>query len=269
MKSKIIFSLLLSICFVLSSCSINNSKEIETHNSQSITTSKEQNNNETLESEDTSNTQKETNTEETSSVEEMSSEKETSSVEEISSEEETTTQTGETPVLTIQSFKEYNALISSNVVSDKFVTYEDLSMFGNFYFLVFSSDAKGQVDYSIYQYAFNGVRGLSMAIFENAEDYTEQIEQITDVNVSDLRTLEVNTKGVYKCNVNGFEYRYINGKLSSVMWTNDGIVYILKSEKCALSEYDILKNDTVSKLLTSRFDGLSEIAIFKDAVADK
>ncbi len=174
--------------------------------------------------------------------------------------------TGEMPLITIESWKEYQALLKAGVVSDKFVDYESISMFGEFCGLVFLSDVAGKGDYSIYLYDLKlSTNDMSLYIYENGKNKLISMAPITDVSVNDLRNLEDDIRGAYT--INGFEYRYVAGKLHSISWTDDnGIEYIFASSDYALSEYELRENDVISALLTSQYDDLAEIAIFKDAV---
>ncbi len=197
----------------------------------------------------------------------------TSNVTETETETDAAVDMIEYPTLTITSAKEYNSLLSSNILSDKFVTYESISMFGEFGFLVFTCDTAGNMDYSRYIYNFNYQEfDLALQIYENGDSRDTSKVEITNVNVNDLRVLNINDEDiheVYKYNANGFEYSYIGDRLLSVKWENNGVIYILTSADYALSEYDILANDVISQLLTSQYEKLDEIAIFKDAVEEK
>ncbi len=186
--------------------------------------------------------------------------------------EETTEQqgnsgTGEMPLITIESWKEYQALLKAGVVSDKFVDYESISMFGDFNCLVFSTDHNGNPNYNVYTYSLqNQICKFSMYIYEIGNDGVT-MDKITDIDANDMRTLDNDARGAYTAN--GIEYRYLTGKLFSISWVNNGTSYTLLSDDFAISEYELRENDIISALLTSQYDDLAELAIFKDAVTEK
>ncbi len=91
---------------------------------------------------------------------------------------------------------------------------------------------------------------VSLTVYEKNPKSSIVTELITDINKSDMRNLENEIKGKY--NANGFSYTYVQGKLSSISWENEGITYILSTPgEVRLNEYVLRKNDVISALLTS------------------
>ncbi len=182
-------------------------------------------------------------------------------------------QSGDLPSLYAYSFDEYQKILKANAaanfLSDKFVTYDELSMFGEFYGIVFLHDISYETEFYRYMYSFGDDQSrVNLTIYEKHPKSSIVTELITDINKSDMRNSENEIKGKYTAN--GFSYTYIQGKLSSISWENEGITYILStSGEVRLNEYALRENDIISALLTSQYDDLAEIAIFKDAVAEK
>ncbi len=226
--------------------------------------------------EKSSDTQQTTETEAASNELESTEDKTESTPEDTLNEETTETSEEEEPIAEIEqlyfySLTEYNKFLNSGALPESFVEYEDVKFFGEFYGIVFLKAAYEQ-DYSEYFYTFaddKNSTNLGLYVYENGNDFVPpEKHTLLNVDSADLRTVVTDQKRAeYK---NGdYEYFYLDGKLQSITWTSGGTEYILSSDKSYISQYELKENDVISKLLTSRFDELSEIAIFKDAVADK
>ncbi len=253
MKKTLFFVLIICICVVLISCHESEQyEETDTLNTSDPQLDNDQTepNNDTPSTEDLGETETEAHSNNNTDV------------------------SGDVSSLHIQNFEEYQKFLkssqNSHFLSDKFVSYDKLSMFGEFDGMVFLHDLSYETEFYRYMYNFliHDRFDFSLYVYENGKTYETSLPELTDVNVNDLRQVELESNGYFVSN--GFTYTFIQGKLSSVRWTSNGIDYVFACVGYAdFYDYPIETNDIISKILTSQYDDLAEIAIFKDAVAEK
>ncbi|MGM9636417.1 MAG: hypothetical protein ACI3YK_00360 [Eubacteriales bacterium] len=172
---------------------------------------------------------------------------------------------GETPLLTLSTYDQYEKLVQSGSLPQSFVTYDQLENIGRFEGLVFLSDVR-EDDYSQYMYSFvddtNYIIYLYVYHTERASAITNEISS-SFIDGSDMRTLSSADTGIYR--YNNLVYYYLSGELLSVHWESDGITYIF-SGSSLLSDYpfsdstftaDILNLDRVQTAIATIGDSMS------------
>ncbi len=155
---------------------------------------------------------------------------------------------GERPLATISSMEEYQKIVNANILPQSFIPYEKISRFGTFQSLVFLSDTLSG-DYSAYMYNLTDATeyDISVSIDHNNKEKSDLLpDQITNVNLSDMRQLFSTANGSYICE--GMTYKYVSGKLLSVSWQSNGVIYTL-SGTSMLYDYSITDTTVVGKLL--------------------
>ncbi len=199
------------------------------------------------------------------------------SISETITELETTEETTDEHVPDIKqlyfySYTEYEKFIKMDVLPDSFVEYKDISVLGEFDGMVFLSDAVYKQDFSEYMYnlAVDEEYSFALYVYEKGNDYipSSPPQSVSKVNISDLRTIDTDQKRAEYTD-GDYKYFYIDGKLQSITWINSGMEFVLSSSKLQLSQYTLKENDAISSLLTSQYDDLAEIAVFKDTVEEK
>lgn len=130
------------------------------------------------------------------------------------------------PLLTIESFKEYEKLLKNQKMPDRFVGYDKISQIGEFYSVVFLSPTYSG-DYSSCLYTLIDKSGYELGLYVeiDAEDKNTTANSVTNINSADMRLLSDESKGIYE--KSGITYTYVTGKLLSVSWVIDGVTYIL------------------------------------------
>lgn len=140
-----------------------------------------------------------------------------------------TTLTGEIPLLTIEDIDMYNKFISQTDLPENFVYYNDIKEFGEFDTLVFLCDIR-RGEYTEYMYDFRDENAGRFSLFVKSEppkkfELTSQV--ITNVNRSDMRTLDSEQSGTYTHE--NIDYVFIKGKLLSIEWKSGGLYYTISS----------------------------------------
>ena len=138
--------------------------------------------------------------------------------------------------LSIFDYDEYVQFTKNTALPDYFVSYEDLSEFGEFTGFVCLSDATKD-DYSSLFYTFEDETGAEVSMYVNYPPekwYTESSKSFTilekeNINPADMRTATVNET---KCRYiyNDIEYHYsFHGYIMSINWRCGELEYILSS----------------------------------------
>lgn len=163
--------------------------------------------------------------------------------------------------LSIFDYDEYVRFTKNTTLPDYFVSYEDLSEFGEFTSFVCLSDATKQ-DYSSLFYTFEDEAGAEFSMYVNYPPekwYSESSKSYTileneNINPTDMRTATVNeTKSKYV--YDDIEYRYsFRGYIMSINWRCGELEYVLSG----IHNYpDTDKTTAVNKLLN--LDSANEV----------
>ncbi len=154
--------------------------------------------------------------------------------------------------LSIFSYDEYVKFTKTADLPEYFVTYEDISQFGEFSgFVCLSKSEMG--DYSSLFYSFVDETGADLCMYVDyipkgntlVGKFEMQIIKETNINALDMRTASVSESSAYSHN--GIEYLYFpSGKLHSIVWRRGDIEYIVHHD---LSTYPTDKSTAISKLL--------------------
>ncbi len=173
-------------------------------------------------------------------------------------------------------YDEYVDVLKDITLPDYFVSYDDVSIFGEFdYFVCFqnSSGTSGIVFSNVY-YTFvdEAGAGFSLRAYYMPEyPYEETITlwpeiDSENINASDMRTANVGeatttTRYVYQ----GIEYRYSkHGTLMSIIWNCGDYKYVLSS----IGDYPITDKDTAVNRLLNLESAPSVIAGLKGNVSE-
>ena len=165
----------------------------------------------------------------------------------------TENQNEEYPSVSFYSEEEYNNFIRSQKLPKNFVTYDKLSMIGDFDSLVILSVSKG--DYSSYMYSFIDASGHELTLYVNhdlsksdsgSETSLTKKPITVEINSKDMRKIDGENSGFYEHK--GFIYKYVSGKLLSVVWVSEGVEYTLCGSMM-LSDYPDNRSTFVGKLL--------------------
>ena len=168
------------------------------------------------------------------------------------------------PTLTIQSIHEYKKFVSENDLPDHFITYEQLSCFGDFEHLVFleATNDPAHLKYERYDYTFSNSlfesrdERISLTLYYHTD--SKYAQRKGDANVdpgeiipsfpgTDMRTIPDEQSGVYI--TDGVEYHYTKGRLRSIEWSDDDYVYVLTGTSLLDTITD--KNELVNSFLTA------------------
>ena len=154
---------------------------------------------------------------------------------------------------TFEDYDEYVRYLETLTLPDYFVSYEDLSEFGEFNgFVRLSPDA-----YSHLLYSFVDETGTEFCIYvycpPQKNPIGTEIFEIEDeqINASDMRNATIVDSTARKYTYQGIEYVYsIHGKISSIRWQCGDIKYVLAGFKPVGSGYPSTdKNTLVNRLL--------------------
>lgn len=164
--------------------------------------------------------------------------------------------------LSIFSYDEYVKFTKAAKLPEYFVSYEDISEFGEFLgFVCLSKSQNG--DYSSLLYSFVDETGTEFSMYVNyipqknisTEKNEKPIINLDKINVSDMRTAQVTEASKYLHN--GIEYSYYSsGKLHSIVWRCGDIEYKLHE---GLNTYSVSDKATaLSKML--KLESASQVA---------
>lgn len=154
--------------------------------------------------------------------------------------------------LSIYSYDEYVQFTKTEKLPEYFVSYEDVSEFGEFEgFVCLSNSRHG--DYSSLLYSFVDETGTKVGMYvyyrplrESAEDTEKPILAAENISASDMRSAQVTEACRFLHD--GIEYSYYpSGKLHAIKWFCGDIQYILHED---LNTYPVTDKPTaISKML--------------------
>ncbi len=164
--------------------------------------------------------------------------------------------------LSIFSYDEYLKFTKTAKLPEYFISYEDVSEFGEFSgFVCLSKSQNG--DYSSLLYSFVDETGTEFSMYVNyilpnnisTEKSEKTIINLDKINASDMRTAQVTEASKYLHN--GIEYSYYSsGKLHSIVWRCGDIEYKLHE---VLNTYPVSDKATaLSKML--KLESASQVA---------
>lgn len=167
------------------------------------------------------------------------------------------------PLLTIESYDEYRSFLKETKLPEDFVTYSDLSHFGEFD--VFVRLCSPLDDYSSYMYGFIDACDYKSVISVDRVYETPAyigkypLLDAGQLNLSDMRTLPSGENGRYV--IGNITYWYISGKLSSIRWHQDGMYFQLSVSDPRFAEYPLDTNTTIAKLLNIQNKSADELTV--------
>ena len=128
-------------------------------------------------------------------------------------------------LVTFVSLDEFEKFLIEKKINQNFINYGKISDMGEFVSFVFISDALSE-DYSRGFYTLKNADGLEFGLYVEPVDRTNisSLKQIFSVQSStDMRTLGTEESGVYS--LDGIEYIYVSGVLSSIIWESDDVMF--------------------------------------------
>lgn len=136
---------------------------------------------------------------------------------------------GELITLYLEGYSEYEAHFFENPeIPDCFVPYDKLQFMGEFKALSMLEEIT-KTEYKQYMYTFVDENDFEFVfyVYYGGSDYEVEIEEIPlPDDMTNMRYIsEIN--GTKKIIVNGLEYYYVNGKISSIEWTLNNIEFIV------------------------------------------
>ncbi len=167
------------------------------------------------------------------------------------------------PTLTIQSIHEYKKFVSENDPPDHFIPYEQLSCLGNFEHVVFleATADPAYLKYERYDYTFSSSplesrdEHVSLTLYYHTDSKYASKKGTADVDPAkiissvpdgSMRSIPNEQSGVYI--TDGVEYRYVQGRLLSIEWSDADYVYVLSGASLLDTVTD--KNELVNQFLT-------------------
>ena len=133
--------------------------------------------------------------------------------------------------VTIDSLSECRKYIQNKGISDKIIDFSKVQPLGEFKkFLILSNAAADE--YYQYMYVLKDASGFSFSIYITDLASRQPGNSSTGLDPellgNDLRELSTNDKGFVT--LNGVNYMYLNGKLMSIGWEQDGYHYSLYAD---------------------------------------
>ena len=154
----------------------------------------------------------------------------------------------EVPLLTISSKEEYVDFLNSNQLPADFVSYDKISAIGNFKGLVILSDAYSN-NYSSYMYNLVDSSGFEFVVYIDHEERESYLTDfVSNVNKTDMRVLSDDSKGFYVHD--DITYTYISGKISSIVWKSQNIIYTLLGD-AKFFNYPLTDSTFIGKMLNT------------------
>ncbi len=149
---------------------------------------------------------------------------------------------------TVEAYEDYQALLDSADLPDKFVSYEQIRMFGDFRSVWFQTK-NSQVDYKICAYRLTDETGFEYSLSVYLQNNLEGIVAsnptcVVNINENDMRRLNTEESGHY--DYNNLVYVYHLGLLKSINWEIDGVTYRLTG---SLSDYPNVTSTPLGKLI--------------------
>ena len=159
------------------------------------------------------------------------------------------------PLFTIEDYEEYLSFLELTDLPADFVTFDSLQIFGSFENFVDLTDLLNSDEpYNCYSYSVIDENGYRYSIDVSREErlVTSDVLNRDDINLSDMRILSSKQRGVYT--INGFTYRYVNGRLSSIRWYSQGMHYALFISAKDFEDYPIESSTPFAKLVNINDD---------------
>ena len=151
-------------------------------------------------------------------------------------------------LLTISSKEEYVDFLNSNQLPADFVSHDKISAIGDFKGLVILSDAYSN-DYSSYMYSLVDSEGFAFSLYvDHKERESYLTNAVSNVNTTDMRALSDDSKGFYV--YNDITYKYISGKISSIVWKSQNIIYTLSGD-AKFFNYPLTDSTFIGKMLNT------------------
>ena len=133
---------------------------------------------------------------------------------------------GDIPLRYISSPDEYVQFVASATLPDNFVYYADISELGAFVSFVCEMGTINNYTYGIMDESGTELTLYIDPIKNDNQILAESTLNASDINSSSMKTLK-NENGGGAYSYNGILYKYRNGRLSSIVWQNDGFQYTL------------------------------------------
>ena len=151
-------------------------------------------------------------------------------------------------MLTIESVPEYTQLLNSGKLPADFVAYDKIDAIGAFESFIVLSDAYNS-DYSSCMYGLVDSEGVRITLYIDSSDKTPSTaDSVLSVNKANMRLLSGTGSGIYVSD--DVKYQYVSGKLLSVSWENQGMIYTLCGTPM-LSDYPHTASTFVGKMLNA------------------
>ncbi len=168
-------------------------------------------------------------------------------------------------------YDEYVDVLKDITLPDYFVSYDDVSIFGEFDYFMINCDGSGP-HYERVFYSFVDETGTNVSVDVEyipklPDDYTKQIPEIDskNINTSDMRTVNYNGTTAIKYTYQGIKYVYSKyGTLMSMSWQCGDIRYSLS----VIGDYPITDKDTAVNRLLNLESAPSVIAGLKGNVSE-
>lgn len=125
-------------------------------------------------------------------------------------------------------YAEYLHFLDTAKLPEDFVSYEEISMLGEFDGFVCLDGTKVEKGSSLF-YSFKTDDGWECNVYVYHEERENLLSPLLEevLNKEDLRTLREERKGYFM--IDGMTYGYTKGKLNSVKWEDEGIIFVLYS----------------------------------------
>jgi hypothetical protein len=135
---------------------------------------------------------------------------------------------GEYAQLYYYDYAEYLHFLDTAKLPEDFVSYEEISMLGKFDGFVCLDGTKVEKGSSLF-YSFKTDNGWECNVYVYHEERESLLSPLLEevLNKEDLRTLREERKGYFM--IDGMTYGYTKGKLISVKWEDEGIIFVLYS----------------------------------------
>lgn len=155
----------------------------------------------------------------------------------------------EVPLLTISTLEDYNEFLSSENLPKNFITYDMLRDVGDYVCLIFLSDGYNG-DFTEYMYTVKDSTGYEISVYVEPSIESDVLSSNTiiaeKINRTDLRTNGSVESGIYM--YNDVKYKYVSGKLLSIVWDMDGLRYTVTGSSM-LDNYPDQKNTFMGLIL--------------------
>ena len=171
------------------------------------------------------------------------------------------------PYIDFATVDELEKYLQNNEVPTDFVTYNMISILGDFDYLVIMENAlEPPYKYKEYMYSFlNGEHGFSLYVYHDYEKekdpYYVELPTITEMPSEDMRYAP---EGVARGNycVNDMEFRYLHGGLYTIHWYGkDGVYFSFVFEDFGRDKSYDIDNDLIKGFLNQNTIEASKSAL--------